>query len=277
MKAMVAVSALVCAVGLAGSARADAAERVTLKDGSVVAGELVEKVPGRKLVMKLATGEVRTIAWASLLQDPSTTDRTLTAGDVQAPAPQAPFVHAEITADRPGAILERVNLAIARSTWSGAYPAFEPVCALPCSASLASDGAYRVSGPGFRPTVKFGLSPNGSRLSVHTGSAGGRAGGVVLSVLGGLSLFVGIVAATAPLYMTDYESEPTRNYTTKHGQDLLEAGAVAGVAGLVMLVSGIVLYSVSKSSIESEDGQPVIKLGRTDAAPKLRFDGSVAF
>src|SRR5678815_4389071 len=51
---------------IATAARAAEPERVTLRDGSIVQGELVEKVPGDHITLKLATGEVRQIAWSDV-------------------------------------------------------------------------------------------------------------------------------------------------------------------------------------------------------------------
>jgi hypothetical protein len=72
MRSFVACAVLVCATSLAtlvapATARADDGRiHVVLVDGSEVQGELVEKVPGDHLTIQLATGEVRTIPWASI-------------------------------------------------------------------------------------------------------------------------------------------------------------------------------------------------------------------
>src|SRR4051812_30007389 len=54
-------------VAIAAVAHADDGRiHVVLVDGSEVQGELVEKVPGDHLTIQLATGEIRTIPWASI-------------------------------------------------------------------------------------------------------------------------------------------------------------------------------------------------------------------
>ena len=43
-------------------------ERVSLRNGGVVRGALVEKVPGDHITLKLATGEIRTIPWQDIAE-----------------------------------------------------------------------------------------------------------------------------------------------------------------------------------------------------------------
>ena len=55
----------------AANATADNSEKVTLRDDSVFVGELVEKVPGNHITIRLATGEVRRIEWAAIAEQPA--------------------------------------------------------------------------------------------------------------------------------------------------------------------------------------------------------------
>ena len=57
------IALLCCSLFVAGFAFADEQERVTQR----VQGELVEKIPGEKVVLKLATGEVRVIPWSEIV------------------------------------------------------------------------------------------------------------------------------------------------------------------------------------------------------------------
>ena len=63
-----AVLAVACLVWTS-TASADDTITVWLKDGSMVRGELVERVPNKHLTIKLATGEVRKIEWTEIDHD----------------------------------------------------------------------------------------------------------------------------------------------------------------------------------------------------------------
>ncbi|HSQ63836.1 MAG TPA: hypothetical protein VLM85_11505, partial [Polyangiaceae bacterium] len=101
----------VAALALASAAHAQAAqERVTLVDGTVMQGELVEKVPGDHVTIKLATGEVRTIQWRALApQAPPPQPQGGLGAQPATAAPQGPTTHIEMDADRPGVALLRIT------------------------------------------------------------------------------------------------------------------------------------------------------------------------
>ena len=46
-----------------------AGETVRLRDGSTFQGELVEKVPGDRVTIRLATGEIKRFAWGDIVPE----------------------------------------------------------------------------------------------------------------------------------------------------------------------------------------------------------------
>lgn len=90
---------------------------VVLTDGTELAGELVEKVPGDHLTVQLATGEVRRIPWASIQSvtpangpndsstssppNPIPTGPTVVVGVPMMGAPYTPLAHKEVSWPRP--------------------------------------------------------------------------------------------------------------------------------------------------------------------------------
>jgi hypothetical protein len=84
-------------VCLAGVAHAEP-ERVELRDGTILQGELVEKVPGDHVTLKLATGEVRRIEQGAIAEPRPKGPDSL------AP-PRDPGVPVSIQSDRPGTTL----------------------------------------------------------------------------------------------------------------------------------------------------------------------------
>ena len=255
---------------LAVSAAAHAQERVTLADGTVMQGELVEKVPGDHITIKLATGEVRTIRWSALAPAPVAAP---VAQQPMLPAGQqaGPTVHVLIDGDRPGVTLVRITDMGVVSAYTGygtAYGAFEqtrPVCMAPCQADLDANGMYRIAGGGITPTSAFGLPASqpgqAVRLHVHAGSIGARVGGLWL-IIGGISFAIagGTLAALAA-------AESSISSDT----GLLASGVVIGGLGVVALVIGIVLIAGSGTSVVTDEGIPVAR--HAPARPRFTLDG----
>ena len=266
---------LVAAGVLALSAAAHAqssVERVTLADGTVMQGELVEKVPGDHITIKLATGEVRTIRWGALAPMPVAPPTPV----MQQPTMQAPqtgpSVHVVVDGDRPEVTLVRImgmGMVQAYTGYGTAYGAFEqssPVCVAPCQADVDGNGMYRIAGAGVTPTGTFGLpaSVPGQTVSlhVHAGSLGARVGGLWL-IVGGVAFAVagGTLAAVAAA---------TSNSLTNEG-GLLATGLVLGGIGVVALVIGIVLVAGSGTSVVTDQGFQVAR--HAPAKPRLTLSG----
>ena len=102
------LGSLVVVALLAAPSVAHAQERVTLADGTVMQGELVEKVPGDHITIKLATGEVRTIQWGALAPQAQPVMPFAQPMQPMVNAPTGPTVHVMIDADRPGVTLLHV-------------------------------------------------------------------------------------------------------------------------------------------------------------------------
>ncbi|HEY1954300.1 MAG TPA: hypothetical protein VGH28_01780 [Polyangiaceae bacterium] len=252
-------------VAFAVTARAQ--ERVTLADGTVMQGELVEKVPGDHITIKLATGEIRTIQWSALAPQPPAV--TVQAAPPPVPVTQAPpagpSTHVMIDADEPGVTLLRVTgLGMVQATSSygttfGAFMSYAPICVAPCEANLETSGMYRVAGDGVTPTGTFSLPPpsaNGAmRLHVHAGSLGARVGGLWLTV-GGITIALagGVLAGTAAALQSSQADL----------SGLLIGGLVTAGIGVVMTAIGIPLIAQSGTSVFTDDG---FRLARVRAIP----------
>jgi len=244
------------AIAMTLSALASAQERVTLADGTVMQGELVEKVPGDHVTIKLATGEVRTIRWSALapqIQAPAVVVQN-------APQTQGPVAHVTIDGDAPGIALMRVMGygLVQYGSQVGAIANYQTVCLAPCQADVDSTAMYQIAGEGITPSSTFSVapSPRGTHLHVHGGSLGARIGGVWLLV-GGITFAVtgGILAGTfAAISSSD-------NDTT----GWVVAGLVTAGAGLVMTALGIPLVTGSGTSVVTDDNVSVAK-----RAPKIR-------
>src|SRR5580704_5570203 len=101
---------------LAGSARADgpASEAlrdvgVATKDGATYRGELVEKVPGDHVTLKLASGEIKRFAWTDVADIASGKDTDRAPKDDKDES-KPPTVHLVVDGE-PGVLLERRQTA----------------------------------------------------------------------------------------------------------------------------------------------------------------------
>lgn len=197
------IALLCCSLFVAGFAFADEQERVTQR----VQGELVEKIPGEKVVLKLATGEVRVIPWSEIVPNEPQASAPPTAPVVAplalAPPPASSGATAEIIGDKPGVVLQRLAgqgagvVFTTRGSTAVSVDTYEMLCAAPCTANVEQGQLYRVAGEGVTPSATFGLPAGHSALSVNAESAGARYGGFLMtifgsSMLGGGALVLGL-------------------------------------------------------------------------------------
>jgi hypothetical protein len=247
------------------NAGAQGTERVTLADGTVMQGELVEKVPGNHITLKLATGEVRTIQWSAL------------APQVAPPTPlvpqvSQPMVHVVVEGDRPGVAFIRIlgyGMVEAYTGYGTAIGAFEqsrPVCIAPCQADVEAGGMYRIGGDGVTPTGTFGLpmQQGALHLRVHAGSLGARVGGVWL-LIGGIS--IGVAGGT-------FAAIAAADSSVSSNPGLLVTGLVLTAVGVVGIVVGAILLAGSGTSVVSDSGMTLAR--QRSSHPRLTLSG-VAF
>lgn len=182
------------------------AETVQLTNGSTYEGELVEKVPGDHLTIKLATGEVRRFEWNDIVPAASsqTPARPITQIAVAQPTPpqQVAFstlpprpAHVRFNADVMGAILMRVDSVVVNNVvQTFATERETPVCYAPCDASVDANARYYVEGAYIARSARFAIPEGDSTLTARTGSSGVAAAGGWLLGVGILSLITGAIA-----------------------------------------------------------------------------------
>lgn len=250
------VGALVLVAATAASA--DNSEKVTLRDGSVFVGELVEKVPGNHITLKLATGEVRRIEWAAIAEQPTQA--------AQAPATEAPAaVHLTLDSTRANTMLFKlegggmVAVSTGRGMAYGAFEQYSPVCTAPCEANVDPNGTYKIGG-GITETGTFSLPARSGALALHVnaGSRGMRIGGAWATLLGGSAVLAGgLMLALGFLLTTDtYDNQGNITGTT-HSTGLITAGAGVGIGGIALLALGIPLMVASSTRVDTDQGAQV--------------------
>jgi hypothetical protein len=267
---------------------------VKLKNGAEYRGELVERVPGDHVTIKLATGEVKRFEWAELVDasdaakpkaDP---DSAPSSGDEGKQAPddasdadgRAKKPERKVSYDDPservssgssysegsvvfldsdqGADLERhigsSSLAVGGRELDVEH--WERVCTAPCNRSLPA-GEYRLHGEGLRSSETFRLTGGSAHVSGHLGSKYPFTMGWTLALTGAAVAvtFALLAATTQPTTATDRFGQ-----TTVVGSDPRGTYWVtAGIAGAVAAV-GVVLWLTNLNSLEVQGGSASIGL-----------------
>jgi hypothetical protein len=268
MRTFVQAALFSAALMLPAAARAQEAappvETVSLKDGSVYRGELVEKIPGDHLTVKLATGEIKTFAWADLVVD-----------NRQAPVAGGQVI--EMTSDRPGTDLYRYEGA--PTSYGIILESYQRICSAPCRTTVDPTARYFVAGDGVTPSDRFSLRPRPGliHLRVAAGSASQRGWGWTTATLGSTALVVGLT-----LFIVGKVVEPDPNDSKYKGNgsgnfanDVDTADKWKRVSywtiggGALFLGLGITLIATSGTDVIDDSG-PIAKIrlpGRITATP----------
>lgn len=242
-------------------------------NGSAYHGELIERVAGEHVVLKLETGEVKTIDWADIDTTPPAPVRV-------APREAAPvenvrtkngsLYHGEIiekvvrdhvtiklatdevktiewqdisTLDalqvpRPHEVVLSVaaddtDAVLEHRSFNGI---FTEVCHAPCEETSPS-GVYRIAGPGLLPTQAFDANRN-TRVFAQLSTKALKTAAVTTSALSGGMLFGGFMLLLADLSTPSYTND-------KSSIDWATGTTIA--IGTMSFVVGMALLAVAKS------------------------------
>lgn len=236
-------------LGTSSAALADETLTIQLKNGSSVRGELVERVPGEKVVLKLATGEVRVIAWSDI-------------GDTNEPAAPSAKQRVDIQSDHAGTQLQRITGQASGMGYAGGrsvyvhFESWENICVAPCSANVDPNGVYRVDAPGMTMSKNFHLpAPSAAplKLKVQGGNFGMRLGGAYSLSFGITGLLTGAIFLPIGLATEDKLS------TSKLPQTFQTVGLVSLGVGAVLTALGVYLLVMSGTDVKTESGQELAK------------------
>jgi hypothetical protein len=199
---------------------------VVARDGATFHGQMVEKIPGQYVTLRLATGEDRRIAWWFIqsLIGPDGTDQIT-----------GPQVAIDFRADDDRAKLQKLGKD---GEWFDA-------CQTPCRGRVSATGTYRVGGDGIRLSESFKLTGDAMRIDASVGTRGRTVGGAILAIGGGAVAYVGalvfLLGAAEAASRGDDTSRPLtddeRSDLRTVGGVMFLAGAGAGIGGLLMLLN----------------------------------------
>lgn len=185
---------------------------------------MLERLPNQYVTVRLATGELRRIAWAFIARID---------GD---PVPLVPKTRVAFRADHEEAMLEEyVN-----GEWVS-------LCRTPCKGEVRQGETLRVGGPKVVPSDPFKVTPGRQQMQIDADAASRsqRIWGVVLGVGGGGILLIGssLFAIGASNDGQVEQNGETRYLTDSERRDfratggvMMVVGAAAGITGLIMLL-----------------------------------------
>lgn len=310
------VTTILLALGVPAAARAQAGvpangdsmlnERiVTLRDGSIFRGVIVELIPGDYLILRTAGGEQRKILLSDIQSQAIVSPAQPPAASLPPPVPppslmpaptpiwppvpvaSLPSLHrmrVHIDSPKPDTRLYRQIASAMVSGWAigggmavGRVETWQLACVAPCDALIEPAERFQIRGPGMTSSGLFDLPLGASEISltVRPGNRGLRAGGLALTVTGGLLLLAGVVTAPAGLvYDALYprpSASPAGASNAAYLQELnrynesqarargfyIVGGSIIG-AGAALLIPGIALLIVSRTKIEATSNQQAL-------------------
>jgi hypothetical protein len=252
-----------------------AQETVTLRDGSAFRGELVEKIPGDHVTLKLATGEIKMFRWADIVDTPHAGVSTGGSGGNQS---------LEMSSDKAGTELYRIEGGASGFGYIGGrsmamtFANFSRVCSAPCKTMIDPNATYFVAGDGITPSDKFVLGgrPRTIKLNVKAGSASARGWGWVSAslglsgvILGGTFILLGSAFSPDPSssqYSGSGGAESLRRDTDR-ADTFKTIGYYSLGFGVGFLALGIVLVATSGTDVIDESGTTI-------AQPRLKLNGT---
>jgi len=267
-----AVSALF-ALLITTAAHAAEPERVTLRDGSIVQGELVEKVPGDHITLKLATGEVRQIAWSDVVPEQAAPPPRV---QVQQRAPATTHVAVTSTKDdtQLAQVMRQIDVRVVGAYGDTAYGHIEElkiICTAPCEADVDPAGDYKVGG-GIHGSSMFNLPPgqNPLKLNVDAGSKGMFMGGLIATLTGAAVIVTGgtIMLLSAVLPQTSFDPVTLQDVPVDRS-GMLIGGIITAVAGAALVGLGVPLIVISSTHVTTGTGQELA------TRPHLTLNGLV--
>jgi hypothetical protein len=265
------------------AADGDANITVWTKNGDVYRGEIVERVSGDHITIKLATGETKRIEWKDVERDSmaakaagddrksdeSKSDETSDESKngespkekATKPKPRKAVAEKDEHEDWPRVRIDgdsdvelQRNVGVSESGRLTAMH-YEIVCRAPCNIAVEPGAGYRLHQSGHRSTDTFAISGD-STLKPNLKSNGAYAAGWVFLGLGVTAVVTGLA-----IYVTDNAASGSTSYSSSGYGSSKPADASGNntgtgvmIAGVVVAVLGIVLLASSSSSVEISPG-----------------------
>ncbi len=258
-------------------------DEITLKNGGLVRGTIVELEPGQHVTLQVVGGgKPRVIAWTEVADvergkyAPKAAPKDAQPGPAGpgygSPAPavdatpstdQPGVVRFHIDADKPGVELHEQKAAgVVVGPYGAAVIGIEQVvCTAPCDRVVdGSDGhPYFFAGEGVPPAGPFRLVGYRGDVSarVQVGSPGLRIGGSWMMAVGAAGVATGAVLLILGATLHSIETDPVTGLDQTGGSNktmLIAGGATLG-GSAALLGGGIAMFVVGKTKYELGAGE----------------------
>ncbi|MBI5536221.1 MAG: hypothetical protein HY898_26095 [Deltaproteobacteria bacterium] len=234
----------------AGSMASSPEQVLWLRSGGVLRGQIIEYDPGRRVVLQLATGEVRTVAWSEVARASWITQPTVASGSATSrPVPTAP-ARPDLVPTA-GKVMVHIVPPDAR-LWLEERPRYDAsapwqrTCQAPCDRHIEVDErSLRIGGPELRPSNPFHVKGEGNtiKLVVRPGLESSHSWGRGLLISGiSVELASGLVYALG-------------RFEDKDGA--VVGGVVGMVVGVGLLVGSLPLLGAGRTTVRNPDGERV--------------------
>jgi hypothetical protein len=206
---------------------------VVARDGATFRGQLIEKIPGQYVTLRLPNGEPRRIMWWFI--------ESLIGPDGQNQI-VGPVVKVQFRADDERAALQKLGRD---GEWFDA-------CLAPCNGAVSATGTYRVAGDGIRASESFKLPPDKVRIEAEVGTRGRTVGGAILAIGGGVIAYVGAIVFLVGL-STNAQSErdgSSRVLSDEERDNLRTTGGLMVLGGGGAAVGGLFMLLNNKTDVQ---------------------------
>jgi hypothetical protein len=226
--------------------RASGQDVVYLADGRILRGTLIEVIPDVGVRIRLATGDVATVARPDILhfEHTATPPGEEPPLPLRAPLPPVGWVHIE-------------GSEVATLQHEGQGHGWISVCSSPCDRAVPTAGAYRIVGPDLKPSLPFALSARDGEyetLRVHAATHSATTTGILVLALG---VPISLTVALGEMLANHGSGKPL-----SPTQRTIEQGSV--LAGGVCVLLGVGLLITNLSTVAS---QFVLRPSGSDAPP----------
>jgi hypothetical protein len=221
-----------------------------LRSGGVLRGQIVEYDPGRKVVLQLATGEIRSVAWSEVARASWITQPPVASGSAISRPTAAPPARPDLVATS-GKVMIHIVPSDAR-LWLEERPRYdarapwERTCQAPCDRHIDVDErSLRIGGPELRPSNPFHFRGEGNtiKLVVRPGLESTHSWGRGLLISG-----ISVELASGLLYSLGRLED-------KDGA--VVGGVVGMVLGVGLLVGSLPLLGSGRTTVRNADGERV--------------------
>jgi hypothetical protein len=221
-----------------------------LRSGAVLRGQIVEYDPGRKVVLQLATGEIRSVAWGDVARASWITPTPAAAPSAVTPPPPAASRRPDLV-DTTGKVMIHIVPADSR-VWLEERPRYDASapwkrnCQAPCDRHIdVEERSLRINGPGLHPSNPFHVKGDGSVMklvvspgldSTHNWGRGLLISGIGLEFASGLAYGLG-------------------RLEDKDG--LVVGGIVGMVLGVGLMAASLPMLGSGRTTVRNPDGDRV--------------------